>query len=287
MPVNDIVRAATWLAEASRRLAPVSDSARLDAEVLYCHATGLGRAGLLAHPEHRATPEQAQRLHELLSRRLAGEPVAYLTGRREFWSLSLRVAPPVLIPRPETELLVARALDRVPPAASWNIADIGTGSGAVALAVARERPACRIVASDISGAALKLARENARELGTSNVEFRHGDCCEPLTDGPFDLVLSNPPYVADHDPHLERGDLRFEPRSALAAGADGLDVIRRLVRDAVARLRPGGWLLLEHGADQGALVRQLMQEAGLEGVTVYRDDAGHDRVCAGARPMTN
>jgi len=285
--IENGITAATWLAAATRQLAAVSQTARLDAEVLYCHVTGLDRTGVLAHPEHCPTPEQAEQLHDLLARRGNGEPVPYLTGQREFWSLALNVGPQVLIPRPETELLVECALERIPKGARWLLADIGTGSGAVALAIASERPACRIHAADISNEALDLARRNAQDLGIKNLEFRRGDCCDPLTDAPYDLILSNPPYVADDDPHLGAGDLRFEPRGALVGGADGLDIIRRLVRQAVDRLRPGGYLLLEHGADQGAAVRQLMQEAGLAHLAGYRDYAGHDRVCAGMRPETD
>lgn len=190
------------------------------------------------------------RFEALLARRQAGEPVAYLLGRQGFWSLELEVSPATLIPRPETELLVELALARLPAGQSLRVADLGTGSGAIALALARERPQAHVVATDASAEALTVARRNAARLGLGRVEFRDGDWLVPLAQERFDLIASNPPYIEQDDPHLAQGDLRFEPPAALASGADGLDAIRVIVRDAGRHLHPGGWLLLEHGWNQ-------------------------------------
>ncbi len=255
-----------------------------DAALLLAHALGRPRAWLYAHGDESPDAAAVQRFEGLLARREAGEPVAYLTGRRGFWHLDLRVTPDTLVPRPETERLVELALERLPPGTPSRIADLGTGSGAIALALALERPRARVVATDASGAALAVARGNADALGAGNVEFRHGNWFEPLAGERFDLVASNPPYVADGDPHLAQGDLRFEPAAALASGADGLDDIRVIVRDAPAHLVPGGWLLLEHGFDQGAAVRALLLAAGFAEVGTGRDLEGRDRVGFGRWP---
>jgi release factor glutamine methyltransferase len=268
------------LRRASQQLAASSPSPRLDAEVLLMHVTGLARSALITHAGEALTAEQAQRLHALLARRAHGEPIAYLTGRREFWSLDLNVTPDVLIPRPETELLVEQALARIPPDAAWTLADLGTGSGAVALALARERPRCRVIATDISAAALAVARRNAERLGIHNIEFRHGEWLASLAGLAIDLMVSNPPYVAEGDPHLAQGDLRFEPQTALVAGHDGLAAIRRIAAGAAAHLGPDGWLLLEHGADQGAAVARILAEQGFTAIAGYRDLADLDRVTA-------
>ena len=255
-----------------------------DAALLLAHALGRPRAWLYAHGDEAPDPAAMQRFEALLARREAGEPVAYLTGRRGFWRHELRVTPDTLVPRPETERLVELALERLAPGAPLRIADLGTGSGAIALALALERPRARIVATDASPAALAVARGNADALGAGNIEFRHGSWFEPLAGERFDLVASNPPYVADGDPHLAQGDLRFEPAAALASGADGLDDIRVIARDAPAHLVPGGWLLLEHGFDQGAAVRALLLAAGFAEVGTGRDLEGRDRVGFGRWP---
>jgi len=260
-----------------------SPAPRLDAEVLVMHVTGCARAQLITHAADLLTAERQSRLEALLARRARGEPVAYLTGKREFWSLELTVTPDVLIPRPETELLVEQALARIPKDAAWTVADLGTGSGAVALAIAHERPRCRVIATDASVSALAVARANAERLGLGNVEFRHGEWLAPLDNEVVDLIVSNPPYVAEGDPHLDQGDLRFEPRAALVAGPDGLDALRRIAADARAHLRPGGWLLLEHGYDQAGAVRALVSDSGYREVASYRDLAGHERVTGGCR----
>lgn len=267
-----------FLSEATRRLAASSPTPRLDAEVLATHVTGLSRTQLITHAGDPLTAERRSRLDQLVARRARGEPVAYITGRREFWSMEFTVTPDVLIPRPETELLVEQALARIPADAGWSVVDLGTGSGAVAIAIARERPGCRVLAIDASPAALAVARANAQRLGIGNVEFRHGDWFAPLTGERVEMLVSNPPYVAAGDPHLEQGDVRFEPRAALAAGADGLAAIRILAAGAGTHLKPDGWLLVEHGNDQGGQVARLLQEHGYRAIHRYRDLAGLDRV---------
>jgi release factor glutamine methyltransferase len=270
------------LDEASAALSPNSETARLDAEVLLAFVLDRPRAHLRAWPERTLAPAEAERFLALVQRGARGEPVAYLTGHREFWSLDLLVTPAVLIPRPETERLVELALAAIPAGAPWRIADIGTGSGAVALALAGERPAARIVATEVSQAALAVARENARRLGIANVEWCCGDLCAPLAGERYDLIVSNPPYVAAADPHLAA--LRYEPPGALAAGADGLDVIRRLVLEARAHLTPGGMLLFEHGYDQGEAARGLLAAAGYHRMHTHQDAGGRDRVSDGRLP---
>lgn len=256
---------------------------RLDAELLACHALGISRSQLLARREQPMDDASRAILDALLARRAGGEPIAYITGEREFWSLELKVTPDVLIPRPETELLVELALARIPPDEETAVADIGTGSGAIALAIARERPRARILATDISAPALAVARENAARHGIKNVAFRQGAACEPIRPGKLDLIVSNPPYVAESDPHLAQGDLRFEPRSALAAGADGLDVLRELIACAPDALIAGGSLLVEHGYDQAESVHALFARHGFREIALHRDLAGLPRVTAGVR----
>lgn len=275
---------ADFLRHATAALAGSSPSPRLDAEVLAMHVTGLTRTQLITHADDPLTPGDQSQLERLLARRARGEPVAYLTGRREFWSMEFTVTPDVLIPRPETELLVEQALARIPADAGWIIADLGTGSGAVAIAIARERPGCRVLAIDASSAALAVARANAQRLGIGNVEFRHGDWLAPLAGERLDMLVSNPPYIATGDPHLEQGDVRFEPHAALAGGVDGLAAIRLLAAGAGAHLKPGGWLLLEHGHAQAGAVRKLLSECGLRAACSYRDLAGNERVTGGHQP---
>jgi len=267
------------LAAASQRLG----GARLDAELLLAHALGVSRARLYAWPEHEPEPMQREAFDRLVAARERGEPIAYLTGRREFWSLDLAVTPDVLIPRHETELLVELALDRIAHDRKVRVADLGTGSGAIALALARERPLARVTATDASAAALDVARRNAARLGIGNVAFAVGDWYAALGDARFDLIVSNPPYIAAGDAHLAQGDLRFEPAAALASGADGLDAIRRIVADAPEHLADGGALLLEHGFDQSLRVRALLDAAGFQNVTSVSDNGGHERVTLGTK----
>jgi release factor glutamine methyltransferase len=255
--------------------------ARREAEILLGHTLGRERAWLVAHDNDPVAPGSARAFRALWARRLAGEPVAYLLGRRGFWTLELSVTPDVLIPRPETELLVEQALAHVPVDAAWELADLGTGSGAVALALARERPACRVVATDFSATALTVARANARLHDIGNVDFLEGPWWRPLGGRRFHLIVSNPPYVPSADPHLGEGDVRFEPRHALAAGPDGLDDLRIIISGGPAHLRAGGMLLLEHGYDQGEAVRRLLRDAGFREVCTWRDLGDKERVSGG------
>ena len=265
------------LRDAGRRIAPE------DAALLLAHALQRPRTWLYAHGDESVDADTGARFEALVARRIAGEPVAYLTGSRGFWGFDLRVTPDTLIPRPETELLVELALQRLPADRVLAVADLGTGSGAIALALARERPRARVLATDASAAALEVARGNAAALGIGNVVFREGDWFAPLANERFDLVASNPPYVADGDRHLGEGDLRFEPVRALSSGRDGLDDIRRIVADAPRHLLPHGWLLLEHGHDQGDAVRTLLLEAGFVEVATCHDLEHRDRVSLGRR----
>lgn len=280
-PPEDAI--AALLAWAEGLLAPIHDSPRLDAEVLLAHVLDRPRHYVYAWPEHRPSAAQAEAYRDLIHRRAAGEPVAYLTGEREFWSLALRVSPATLIPRPETELLVELALERFPADTPVRVADLGTGSGAIALALARERPAWHLVATDVSPAALAVARDNATRLDISNVEFRPGDWFGALTPPPFDGIVANPPYVRDDDPHLLRGDPAREPPGALCGGVDGLDAVRRIATGARPHLVPGGWLAMEHGHDQGAGIRDLLAAEGFGQIRTHRDLAGLERATAAVR----
>ena len=258
-----------------------SDSARLDAEILLAKAINKTRTWLYTWPEHvPALPEQHLYL-DMLRRRRAGEPVAYLTHGREFWGLDLKINPCVLIPRPETELLVQSLLATLDGIDTARVADLGTGSGAVALALASERPRWRIVATDSATEALDLARENAARLGIDNVSFMPGEWLAPLAGMTFDAIVSNPPYVAEGDPHLAQGDVRFEPAHALVSADNGLADIRRIATDSPACLADGGWLMVEHGFDQGPAVREIFDAAGFIDVVTYKDLAGHERITAG------
>ena len=269
--------------DATESLAEASPAPRLDAELLLAHALGRERSYLHAHPEEAADAAAGRRFRELVAARRAGEPIAYLTSKREFWSLDLKVTPATLIPRHETELLVELALERIPEDAAWSVLDLGTGSGALALAIGRERPRCRITATDESEAALAVAAENARRHGLHNIEFLAGDWFTPLADRRFHLILSNPPYVKEHDPHLKSGDVRFEPRAALTAGPEGMDDLRRIAAQAMPHLEDRAWLLMEHGHDQGVAVRALLAAGGFTGVMSFRDLAGLERVSGGLR----
>jgi release factor glutamine methyltransferase len=247
-----------------------------EARLLLADASGFSEASVLAFPERQLPAEVASRFHESVSRRRNGEPVAYIIGRKEFYGVDLTVNPAVLIPRPETELLVDLALERD----FSSMLDLGTGSGAIAIAIKRQRPAVRVVAVEASAAALVVARRNAVRHALE-IEFRHGCWFEALGGERFDLILCNPPYVAAGDSHL--GDLRFEPDQALVSGTDGLDAMREIAGEAPRHLAAGGWLLLEHGAGQDAAVRLLLQKAGLESVSTWPDLAGIPRVTGGKR----
>lgn len=269
------------LADAARQLADVSQSPRLDAELLLAAALKRPRSYLHAWPERIPELESSARFDAWLNRRRTGEPVAYILGWREFWSLELEVTPDTLIPRPETELLVELALERLPEDHQAMVADLGTGSGAIALAVALERPQARIVATDQSLATLIVARRNARRLNIASVEFRQGDWCAPLAGERFDLIVANPPYIAAADPCWQAGELRFEPSRALIAGEDGLDALRAIIAAAPDHLKPDGWLLLEHGYNQGEAAPALLQEQGFVEVSDHQDTAGLSRSSCG------
>lgn len=268
--------------QAARQLP--GEESRAEAELLLVEASGKDRAWLYAHGEDPLPVPVLERFRALLERRRLGEPVAQILGRREFWSLDLSVTVDTLIPRPETELLVELALQRIPEAAVLDVLDLGTGTGAIALALARERPQARITAIERDARTLEVARRNAARLGLERVRMLRGDWFSPVADESFDLVLSNPPYIADEDPHLQQGDLRFEPRAALASGPDGLEAIRRIAASAPAHLRAGAWLLFEHGFEQGEACRQLLLDAGFEDVQTFKDLEARDRVTGGRRP---
>jgi release factor glutamine methyltransferase len=265
---------------AAAHLAPHSETALLDAELLLAHALGARRARLKSHPEDAATPETAAQFQSLVERRARGEPLAYITGRRDFWTLALQVGPAVLVPRPETELLVERALALF-SAARIRAADLGTGSGAIALALASERKEWDVVATDVSEEALAVARANARALSLERVTFVRGSWLEPLRGRRFDLIVSNPPYIAAGDPALAQPSLQHEPSLALASGREGLDAIRLIARDAPVHLEHGGWLLLEHGSEQADSVARELVVRGFRHVRSRRDLAGHERMTEG------
>ena len=256
------------------------DSGRLEAELLLCHCLQQTRSYLYTWPEKTIDGELCAAYESLLAARRKGTPVAYLTGLREFWSLQLQVDKRTLIPRPETETLVEWALE-LPMPRDARVADLGTGSGAIALALASERLAWQLLATDISEAALAVASLNARRLGLANIEFHCSDWERSLAPGSFQLIVSNPPYIALADPHLGQGDLRFEPAAALRSGIDGLDAIRCIIAAAPTYLCRGGWLLLEHGYDQAEAVRQLLRATGFNAVATRSDLAGVERISGG------
>ncbi len=254
-----------------------------EANLLVAHALGLSTIELYAHPEREIGTEDAERARALVARRAAGEPVAHLLGAREFYGLRLRVTPDVLIPRPETELLVDLALDRLAPDEPARVLDLGTGSGAIAIVIAQARPEAQIVSVDRSDKALTVARDNAKHHGLANLTFVHGEWFEPVTGQRFDLIVSNPPYVAEADPHLQRGDVRYEPLTALAAGPEGLDDLRTIITQAPEHLNKGGWLLLEHGADQQQAVLELLATHDFMECHGHQDLAGLPRAVSARR----
>lgn len=276
-------------ARAVARLDGAIETPRLDAGLLLAHVLGVSRAALLVHPERPLTPREWDRLDILLERREAGQPLAWLTGRREFWSLDFEVSAATLVPRPETERLVEIALELACSMTdvedAVRIADLGTGSGAIAIALAHELPHARIVATDIDEAALAVARRNMERLAPGRIEFQPGDWCAPLESSAYSILVSNPPYLRADDPHLRGDGVRFEPRHALIGGGpDGLDAIRRIGREAPRGLLPDGWLVLEHGADQGEAVRQLLGAQGWREVRTHLDLAGRERVTCARKP---
>ena len=261
-----------------------SDSAQLDAELLLCHVLNKPRSYLFTWPEKQLNTEQQQQFQALLAQRIQGQPVAYLIGSQGFWSLELAVAPSTLIPRADTEVLVEQALSCPLPEATQQpiqVLDLGTGTGAIALALASERPAWQITAVDRVAEAVALAQTNQQQLRLTNVQILQSDWFAQLSGQRYQLIVSNPPYIAEQDPHLAQGDVRFEPISALTSGIDGLDAIRQIIQQAPDYLTAGGWLLLEHGYDQAQAVRGLLQARGFLAVASAEDLAKHQRVSFG------
>lgn len=267
-----------WLSLAAARFNQ-SDSPKRDAEILLSFVTGRPRTYLLAFGETVLTTEQLAVLEPLAARREQGEPVAYLVGEREFWSLPLSVSCATLIPRPDTECLVEQALAHL-PATPCRILDLGTGTGAIALAIASERPDCSVVGGDIKADAVALARHNAEKLAINNVHFLQSSWFESVN-GLFTLIVSNPPYIDANDPHLNQGDVRYEPHSALVAPAEGLADLAEIIRQSPAYLETGGWLMLEHGWQQAQAVQKLLKNAGFSAVMTYKDYGNNDRVTLG------
>lgn len=279
--IQDILRNHGKQLEQALNLDPTC--ARIEVQCLLQAVLLVDRAHLLAHPEQPLGNEQQLQFDELFERRLSGEPIAYLIGEREFFGLTFKVTSDTLIPRPETELLVELALQRVPQQGKFRMLDLGTGCGAIALSIAHARPDAEVVAVETSTAALEVARYNARCLDLRNVRLLLGDWFEALQEECFDLIVANPPYIAAGDTHLTRGDVRFEPPIALSSGADGLEAINRITAQAGKHLDVDGWLLLEHGYDQASRVRALLHQTGFDRIFSARDLAGTERVSGGAR----
>lgn len=258
-----------------------TDSARLDAEILLAFALNKTRSYLYSHPEQQISEPALNVFKALIERRRQGIPIAYITGQKEFWSLPLTVNETSLIPRPDTELLVELALQKIPANAACRVADLGTGSGAIAIAIASERPHCHVIACDCSYQSLVLARQNTEQTGLKNITFACANWSNAFNANSLDVIVSNPPYIAENDPHLSRGDVRFEPRHALAAGPQGLDDLTAIIRLSTAVLKPGGWLLLEHGYAQRQVVQQLLLDNNYSGIETCHDLAGNPRVSFG------
>ncbi len=260
------------------------DQARLDAEVLLAFALDKSRSHLHAWPEAELSKEQTLRYSRLIEQRTEGRPIAYLTGHREFWSLDFEVTADTLIPRPETELLVEKTLAILPAHEKLRVADLGTGSGAIAIALAHERKSWTLCALERCFAGTRVAQRNARHLGVSNIDFVNASWCDALADASLDAIVSNPPYIAELDPHLQQGDVRYEPVSALASGPEGLDDIKKLVADTPRILKTDGWILLEHGFSQAKMVRKLLNTKGFINIVTAHDLAGQERVSYAQKP---
>lgn len=271
------------LEQAIKALAPTSPSARIDVELLLMKVLNVSRTFFYAHPEATLTPDQQEQYQALLKQRMIGTPIAHLTGIREFWSLPLNVSSHTLIPRPETELLVELTLNQLAETTTTSVLDLGTGSGAIALALASERPHWHVLACDKSHAAVNMARKNATQLGINNLNVLCSNWFDSIPNQQFNAIVSNPPYIAEHDPHLAQGDVRFEPLDALISGKDGLDALNYLIEHSQKWLVAGGLLLLEHGFDQGAAVTSALKKHGYESVHCWQDWQGHDRVSGGSK----
>ncbi|MDH3532353.1 MAG: peptide chain release factor N(5)-glutamine methyltransferase [Gammaproteobacteria bacterium] len=280
--MTDVITIDFAVAEAAEQLASVSESARLEAELLVARAIDMPRSYLFAHPEDILDEAAQERLEASLERRLAGEPMAYITGTKEFWSLELLVSPATLVPRPETELLVEIALREIPRRAAWQVLDLGTGSGAIAVAIASERPLCAVTATDCSAGAVAIARQNVRQLELGNVDCIQGDWTNPVAGRKFDVIASNPPYVCDDDAALE--SLQAEPLVSLLGGADGLDAYRVLASECKNIIEPGGLLILEHGIDQQEGIADLLATHGWQDIQRHRDYQGNPRAISARGP---
>lgn len=270
------------LQEISEKLAPYSDTPRLDAQLLITHASGLSREKMLAFPNIKLNSEQEKKLNHYLARRLAGEPIAYIIGVKEFWSMEFKVTPDTLIPRPETECVVEWILTHFSSKEKLRVVDLGTGSGAIAIALAHERPQWEIHATDQNKKALEIAQYNAEKLGAKNITFFHGNWCQALPDKNYDLIISNPPYVALDDPHLKA--LHFEPQNALVSGKEGLDDLKIIAEQAQNYLVKGGYLVLEHGHDQSENVQNILNDLGYNDIEAYRDLGGSMRFIVACHP---
>ncbi len=277
---------AQLIGEGVTRLSRVTDQPRHEAEILLAAALARPRSYLIAHPEERILDcEATDRYEAHVTRRAHGEPIAYILGQKEFWSMPLEVTPDVLIPRPETELAVERSLAHLHENAPGRVLDLAAGSGAIALAIARERPRLQVIGTDVAPQAVLVARTNAAQLAIPNVEFRQGSWYDPVPNERFALIVSNPPYIAEADPRVERDVRRYEPHAALFSGPDGLEALRKVVADAGRHLLSGGWLVVEHGDRQGEAVRSLCDAAGLLELSTHRDLGGHDRCTEGRWPV--
>ncbi|MEF3075038.1 peptide chain release factor N(5)-glutamine methyltransferase [Methylobacter sp. Wu1] len=269
------------LADAVDALASISDSALLDAEVLLCHVLQKERSYLRTWPDKLLEPEQLEQFWTSIEKRRKGMPVAYLIGHREFWSRDFHVSPDVLIPRPDTELLVELGLELIPPDKPFNLIDLGTGSGIIAVTLAAERPHAQVIATDFSPAALKIAEHNAQQHHIANIRFYQSDWFDNVPNIQFDLVISNPPYIAEDDSHLQEGDVRFEPQTALIAAQQGLRDIEIIADGARGRLKPQGHLLIEHGYNQQHQIQTIFKGLGYDKVQTYQDLSGQPRVTYG------
>lgn len=272
LPISQIIE------EAIEQLQTVSDSARLDIELLLCSVIKKERSFFHAWPEHKLEQQQLNSFLKLLQQRLQGEPIAHILGERGFWSLNLKVTKDTLIPRPDTERLVELALEIIPKKSQWKILDLGTGTGAIALSLAKENPNCFITATDQAIAALEVANQNSKENSISNIEFIRSNWFEKLGSQQFDMIVTNPPYIKENDPHLKLGDVRFEPLSALTSGKDGLDDIRSIISNSHKHLTKQGVLLIEHGYDQADTVCHLLTEANFNNVSNFKDYNDNPRV---------
>ncbi|VAW61557.1 Peptide chain release factor N(5)-glutamine methyltransferase [hydrothermal vent metagenome] len=279
MPKN--LNIESLLKTASESLKKTSESPLLDAQVLLAYCLQKNRTWLITWADKAINENNIARFNALIKRRESGEPIAHITGTREFWSLDLNVTKDTLIPRPDTELMVETILQQYPQNTNLNLLDLGTGSGAIALALASERPSWQITATDKSTAALDIAKQNAQQLKLSNIRFVCGSWFEPLANQQFDIIASNPPYIPQSDPHLLQGDVRFEPVSALASGADGLDDIRLISQQAAAYLNKKGMLIIEHGFDQKTEIRHIFQDLGYKNIQQYTDLSHNPRLCSG------